>query len=196
MLKPTYSVVAECLARAADARANAQAATDLQTKRTWHTLEASWMRLAESYSFVERLDTFLATTKRVGESDRVPRVKAAYTVAVVDDEPYVRTALARLLRARGFDVRAYASGRDFLSSLPSGWPECLVLDINMTDMTGLELQAELACADAHIPTIMTTAVRSHDARNLTLAAGAIACLFKPVDSDMLLDAIERAIGNR
>ena len=153
------------------------------------------MHLAESYSFAERLGDFLRTTKRIADTGRVPRVQATYTVAIVDDDPSVRTALRRLLHAHGLETRVYASARDFLSSLSSGRPKCLLLDINMVEMSGLELQAELASIGARIPTIVTTAVRSEQLREQTLAAGAIDCLNKPVDSDALFGAIERAIGS-
>jgi FixJ family two-component response regulator len=87
-------------------------------------------------------------------------VEAAARVAVVDDDLSVCRALARLLRANGLIVDIYGSGREFLDSLKRVVPECLVVDLQMPEMTGLELQQHLAAAGMRIPVIVMTA---HDA---------------------------------
>ena len=78
-------------------------------------------------------------------------------VAIVDDDSAVRKALGRLLGASAIRSHAFASGREFLDSLPSGAPDCLIVDLQMPEMTGLELQAELTHSGARIPTIVITA---------------------------------------
>jgi FixJ family two-component response regulator len=79
-------------------------------------------------------------------------------IAIVDDDAPIREALARLLRAHGIKSRSYPSARAFLKALPSDMPDCLIVDINLPEMTGLELQRELLNLGIHIPTIVITGV--------------------------------------
>ena len=81
-------------------------------------------------------------------------------VAIVDDDASMREALARLLRVHGINSWNYPSARAFLEALPSHMPDCLIVDVNMPDMTGIELQCELLNCDVRIPTIVISA--SHD----------------------------------
>ena len=118
---------------------------------------------------------------------------AASLVAIVDDEESVRRALGRLLRSAGFDVQTYASGPDFLHSLARSVPQCVVLDLRMPRMNGFDVQAALAEARANVPVVIITGDDSTESRERTLGRGAIAYLRKPVDEEMLLDAIQNAI---
>ena len=113
-------------------------------------------------------------------------------VAVVDDDASTRKALTRLLRTQGVDCRSYPSACAFLEALPSGVPDCLILDVNMPEMTGLELQSELLKLGIHVPTIVITA--SADERIAANAAslGAAAFLTKPLAQDALMAAINSA----
>jgi len=115
-------------------------------------------------------------------------------VAIVDDDTSLRTALAKLLSAHGIAARTYASAREFLESLPSGIADCLVLDMNMPEMTGLELLRELSRLDISIPTIVVTAHDVQSFRAKCSALGAIAYLDKPVSGGNLIAAIRRAMG--
>ena len=110
-------------------------------------------------------------------------------VAIVDDDPAVRRALARLLSAHGVDARTYASSQDFLKALSFEAPCCLISDINMPEMTGLELQDELARHGHSIPTIVITGYDDASLRDKCRAFGAVAYLRKPVESALLIDAI-------
>ena len=110
-------------------------------------------------------------------------------VAIVDDTAVVRNALARLLRAHGVDARTYPSGRDFLEALPFGAPRCLIADVNMPVMTGLELLDELARRGLRIPTIVITGYDDKSVRDKCRAFGAVAYLRKPVDGHTLIAAI-------
>ena len=116
-------------------------------------------------------------------------------VAIVDDDSAVRKALTRLLGASAIPTRAYASGREFLDSLSSGAPDCLIVDLQMPEMTGLELQAELAQTGARIPTIVITAHHDTGLRERCLAAGATAYLTKPLDGVLLLTSINSAVAD-
>jgi FixJ family two-component response regulator len=118
--------------------------------------------------------------------------KVSSWVAIVDDDPSVLKALARLLRARAYEVKTYKSARDFLGTLPDGLPECLIADLHMPEMTGLELQLDLTRKGVYIPTIIITAHNESDARVRCELAGAVAFLSKPIQDTSLLTAIEDA----
>jgi FixJ family two-component response regulator len=115
-------------------------------------------------------------------------------IAIVDDDPSVLKALARLLRARAFEVSTYTSAREFLGALHEGLPECLIVDLQMPDMTGLELQRHLTRSGLRIPTIVITAHNEAGARERCESAGVAAFLSKPLQDTSLLAAIERATG--
>jgi FixJ family two-component response regulator len=108
-------------------------------------------------------------------------------VAVVDDEPAVRKALTRLLRAAGIDAIGYASGQDFLAALAHQRFDCLVLDLQMPGMSGLDVQRV-----AVLPTVVISARDDREAREACMAAGACAYLAKPVDDGALLEAVHAA----
>jgi FixJ family two-component response regulator len=114
-------------------------------------------------------------------------------IAIVDDDPAVLKALSRLLRSRAFRVHTYGSGPEFLASLPNGLPECLIVDLQMPAMSGLQLQQHLVRDAIHIPTIMITA---HPEAGLQKQenTGLVAFLRKPLQDSSLLGAIDKAIG--
>jgi FixJ family two-component response regulator len=110
-------------------------------------------------------------------------------IAIVDDDPSVLKALARFLTLRAIEVRTYESARDFLASLPDELPECLIVDLQMPEMSGLELQRHLNRAAIWIPTIVITADRDAEMREQCEAAGAETYLLKPIQDTSLLAAI-------
>jgi FixJ family two-component response regulator len=114
-------------------------------------------------------------------------------VAIVDDDAGVRRALARLLRASRFDAVAYESATEFLASLSGRVPDCLVVDLQMPEMNGLELQQHLARASVKIPTVVITAHDGVGTRERCQSAGAAAYLLKPLDEEALISAIRVAI---
>jgi FixJ family two-component response regulator len=120
--------------------------------------------------------------------------KTLRNVAVVDDDPAVLKALARLLRTRAFNVTTFQSGEQFLASLAEQLPDCLILDLQMPGMTGLEIQQTLARRGIAIPTIIVTAHDEAGIRERCRSAGAIAYLAKPVPQAALFAAIEAAEG--
>ena len=115
-------------------------------------------------------------------------------IAVVDDDPAVLRALGRLLRSRAFRVQTFESGQDFLAALPHSLPECLIVDVQMPGMSGLELQQHLAGNGIPIPTIMITAHGEAALRGPHEEAGLVAFLLKPVQENCLFAAINKAIG--
>jgi FixJ family two-component response regulator len=112
-------------------------------------------------------------------------------IAIVDDDPAVLKALSRLLRSHAFHARTYPSGQDFLAALPGGLPECLIVDLQMPGMNGLELQQHLLRDGIKIPTILITA---HDDAALRDHGGLVASLRKPLQEQALFEAIDRAVG--
>lgn len=115
-------------------------------------------------------------------------------IAIVDDDASVRKALARLLAASSFDIATYGSARDFLTSLESSTPDCLVVDLHMPELTGFDLQRQLAQAGVRIPTIVITGYNEPGLRERCQSAGAAAFLLKPLDGSTLIGVINAATG--
>jgi FixJ family two-component response regulator len=113
-------------------------------------------------------------------------------VAIVDDEPSVRSALARLLGASFFDIKTYGSAREFIDSIRDGPPECLVLDLHMPEFTGLDLLRYLNRRNDKIPTIVITAFDDDDIRQRCVEFGAKAFLKKPLHGPVLIESIRSA----
>ena len=114
-------------------------------------------------------------------------------VAIVDDEEPVRKALKRLLRASGLEAEGYASGKDFLDASAQREPDCVVLDLHMPAMSGLQVLRSLQAARRNIPTVIITAHDAPETRDQCIAAGAAAYLRKPLDEHVLLGTISAAV---
>ena len=115
-------------------------------------------------------------------------------VSVVDDDESVRESLLDLLPELGFAAEVFASAEDFLASDHLGRTRCLVLDVTMPGMSGPELQEELARRGRAIPIVFITAQQNESIGPRVLAAGAVACLFKPFSDIALLDAVNAAFA--
>src|SRR6516165_4550247 len=109
-------------------------------------------------------------------------------VAVVEDDAPMRTALARLLRAHGIASRCYSSARAFLTAISSDMPHCLITDVNMPDMSGLELQRELLSTGIRIPTIVITASDDPSIAASAASQGSAGFFRKPIAGDALMAA--------
>ncbi|QHI96706.1 response regulator [Xylophilus rhododendri] len=118
---------------------------------------------------------------------------AAPVISIVDDDRSVRLALCTLLRSVGLQARAWASGEEFLQSGLDEDVACLIVDLRMRGMSGLELQRRLAQAGRTIPVIFISAHGDEDARQRAQAAGAIGFLGKPFDEQALLACVARAL---
>jgi FixJ family two-component response regulator len=114
-------------------------------------------------------------------------------VAVVDDDDSMRVALEGLLKAVGFPARAFASAEEFLKSGQQHQTSCLIADIRMPGMSGLELQAQLNAERCKIPTIFITAHGDEKMRLQALRAGAVEFLSKPFDEEVLLESVRAAL---
>src|SRR5579862_313210 len=116
-------------------------------------------------------------------------------VAIVDDDDSLRVALQGLLKATGFPAEAYASAEEFLKSGQQQQTACLIADIRMPGMSGLELQAKLNAEHCRIPTIFITAHGDTKMRMQALRAGAVEFLAKPFDDEVLLESVRAALAN-
>ena len=114
-------------------------------------------------------------------------------IAIVDDDDALRTSLDDLIRSVGFRTQGFSSAEAFLSANQARDTACLILDVQMPGMNGLELQRQLVANNWRIPIIIITAHADNDARARALAAGAVAFLYKPCREEELLDAIDIAL---
>jgi FixJ family two-component response regulator len=114
-------------------------------------------------------------------------------ICVVDDDASVRRALKRLIRSCGFDVETYASGEDFFADAGAEVPQCLILDIHITGMTGFELCRKLTVSGSSVPVIFITAYDDEQTRSESKRFQPVAFLRKPFDDKTLIDAINQAL---
>lgn len=116
------------------------------------------------------------------------------TIFVVDDDTSVRTALKRLIRSLGFTVETFDSAQAFLEQEPYDGPSCLILDIRMPEISGIELQEKLAEAGVQIPVIFITGHGNIQMSVNAMKAGALDFIEKPFEDQKLIDAIHTAIA--
>ena len=114
-------------------------------------------------------------------------------VAIVDDDDSVRSALQGLLKAVGLPAQAFASAEEFLKSGQQHQTACLIADIRMPGMSGLELQAKLNAERCRVPIIFITAHGDAKMRMQALRAGAVEFLAKPFDDEALLESVRGAL---
>lgn len=120
--------------------------------------------------------------------------KTRSVIAIVEDEEPIRKALRRLLRSAGLDVETFPSGVAFLDSLSIRRPDCIVLDLHMPGVNGFEVQARLAESGVTVPVVIITGHDSDETRDRALAGFPVAYLRKPVNDQVLLDAIELGLS--
>jgi FixJ family two-component response regulator len=116
-------------------------------------------------------------------------------VCIVDDDASLRRSLSNLLTSVGFRVRTFESAEAFLESPDRDSIGCIVLDVRMAGMTGIELLTHLAATGSRIPVIMLTAHADEEMLRRSLEAGAFAFLEKPVRTPALLEAVRRALAS-
>ena len=117
-------------------------------------------------------------------------------VAILDDEASIREALSRLLTTPGMIARAYATSDELFESVALECPDCLVLDLQMPDMSGLDVLKYLNQRQIRIPTIVITGHDVKNSREACMNAGAVAYLLKPLDVELLVDTIENICGKQ
>ena len=122
----------------------------------------------------------------------MPRVQL---ISIVDDDDALRNSLDDLIRSIGFRTQGFPSAEAFLSSDQACDTACLILDVRMPGMNGLELQRQMVAANWRIPIIFITSHADDDARARALEAGAVAFLYKPFREEELLNAIDAALNH-
>jgi len=117
-------------------------------------------------------------------------------LSVVDDEEMLRESLPELLREFGFAARAFSSGQEFLSSNYVDETRCLILDVAMPKMSGLDLQQELKRRGQAIPIIFISGQKDEDVRKQAFRQGAVRFLYKPFSDSDLLEAVNAALDGK
>jgi FixJ family two-component response regulator len=115
------------------------------------------------------------------------------TIFVIDDEPTVRASIGRLLRSAGLDAQMFSSAQEFLRANRPDVPSCLVLDVRLPDVSGLDLQRELAKENVDLPIIFVTGYGDVPMSVRAMKAGAIEFLTKPYRDQDLLEAVQHAV---
>jgi FixJ family two-component response regulator len=114
-------------------------------------------------------------------------------VAIVDDDRSVQRSLKDLMESAGLSARCFGSAEEFLASDQRNQTACLVADIRMPGMSGLELQAKLKTEGSRIPMIFITARDDAQITMQAMTAGAVAFLFKPFDDELLMEKVRTAL---
>lgn len=122
------------------------------------------------------------------------RLQKIRRVSIVDDDQSVREATRGLLRSLGYSATTYASAEEFLAGHGSVPSDCLITDVNMPGLSGVELQQRLRTLGINLPVIFITAYPDARTKAQVLEAGALAYLSKPYSEDNLIDCLETAIG--
>jgi FixJ family two-component response regulator len=120
-------------------------------------------------------------------------VTRVLTVAIVDDDKAVRVATASLIRSVGYVAQTYASAAELLTELEQEPPACIIADVQMPGMNGIELQQHLVRSGHRIPTIFITAFRDELTKARILAADAFGFFYKPCDGNAVLRLVHKAL---
>ena len=116
-------------------------------------------------------------------------------ISIIEDDESARRSTARLIESFGFPAAAFESAESFLSSGQQDRSSCLIVDVRMPGMNGLQLQSQLAAADCRIPIIFITAYGNEESRRRAMQAGAVAFLDKPFTGEQLLQTLHSALGH-
>lgn len=130
----------------------------------------------------------------ISDSNQGPKLPRKAVIGIVDDDDSVREALTSLVRSLGYVAMAFECAEDLLKSRRRRYVSCLIADVQMPRMTGLELHNRLVASGESIPTILITAFPDERARERALQAGVICYLTKPFSEDDLLACIRSTLG--
>ena len=120
-------------------------------------------------------------------------MSAAPLISIVDDDDSLRNSLNNLIRSVGFRAQGFSSAEAFLNSTQLHDTACLILDVRMPGMSGLDLQRQMVADNSRIPIVFITSHGDDNARTRALEAGAVDFLYKPFREEALLSAIDRAL---
>ena len=122
-------------------------------------------------------------------------MSTAPIISIVDDDESVRAAVSSLVRSLGYQSCVFSSAEEFLTSPQLNDTSCVIADVQMPGMNGMELQDALAVRRPHIPVIFITAFPADSLRQRAEAAGAAGFFSKPVDSQMIIHCLDDALGS-
>jgi FixJ family two-component response regulator len=123
-------------------------------------------------------------------------MSAAPLISIVDDDDSLRNSLNNLIRSVGFRAQGFSSAEAFLNSNQLHDTACLILDVRMPGMSGLDLQRQMVADNSRIPIVFITSHGDDNARTRALEAGAVAFLYKPFREEALLKAIDLALNHK
>ena len=123
-------------------------------------------------------------------------MSAVPLISIVDDDDSLRNSLNNLIRSVGFRAQGFPSAEAFLNSSELHDTACLILDVRMPGMSGLDLQRQLVATNSRIPIVFITSHGDDDAKARALEAGAVAFLYKPFREEALLKAIDSALNHK
>jgi FixJ family two-component response regulator len=129
-----------------------------------------------------------------GLQSKVLRLSKSSRVAVVDDDAAVRASLDSLVRSLGYPVAVFSSAEDFLSSADVNNVDCLITDVQMPTMSGVELHEYLMAKKIHIPTLFITAFPEETVRKRALIGSAVCFLAKPFQAHVLIDYLNQTLN--
>ena len=135
-------------------------------------------------------------TPTAASDARINDVCAIPVISIIDDDPSVRAATHNLLRSFGYAVHVFASAEAFLRSPQIGETSCIITDVRMPEMSGIELQSVLREQGSAVPVIFITALPEAGVRARVFAGGASGFLTKPFDEGALIGCLEAALGHR
>jgi CheY-like chemotaxis protein len=208
MLQKLSLLIKRCLDEAAEAREQAAAAEDPDTRRGFQVLEHSWDAAARTQDLVERLEPGLRHREGVKDMlwqrteaqneavKREPKVPGTPLIAIVEDDAGVRASLKRLVCSFGYLGSTFASAEEYLVSDLVCDTACLISDVQLPGMSGPDLQARLAADGHEIPIVFVTGFFSESVRARTLAAGAVGYFAKPFDAATLIGCLEKALASK
>ncbi len=139
---------------------------------------------------------WLRRSSRLIHAEGRPLLAQVPVISIIDDDASIRGALQRFLRALGYLAHAFASAEDFLRSPQVADNSCLILDVRMPEMSGLELQKQLQIQGTQVPIIFITSVQDQSIRTQALNAGAVCVLTKPFEIRTLIKHLEDALKRR
>jgi RNA polymerase sigma factor (sigma-70 family) len=186
-----------CYACAAEARERAEATSDAAAKADFFKIERRWWLLARSYEIGVRLDHFLLALpapEAVAKRELSAPSTQGAAVFVIDDSADVREGVKALVESVGYRCQVFGTAQAFLSNLPEDGPCCLILDVRLPKMSGLDFQEKLARTSRNIPTIIITGHGDIPMSTRAMKAGAVDFLTKPLREQDVLDAINAALN--
>lgn len=116
------------------------------------------------------------------------------TICIIEDDESVRRAVQRSIRSVGFETATFATAEEFLESMEGKLPRCLILDVNLPGLNGLELQGRLQAQGRNIPVVIITSFADEKVREQAFNAGVIAFLPKPFDEGALLQIVTQVVN--